>query len=233
VIGNLHRIALKLKSMKRKKQFSKVYFNKAWSSGDSTSGVGSTLENTVGVRKIIGEILVEYNISSILDAPCGDFNWFQNFFTTNEHNEVTYLGLDIVESVIESNIVKNTLDFCKFASLDLARENWSLPSFDLIICRDLLVHLSIAEGSTVIRNFRQSGSRYLLITHFQSHSPEVFLNSEIRKNFGLFGWRPLSMTDSIYGLGTPVKIWEENSTEIVPSYLVKTLALFEINPPKY
>ena len=57
--------------------FSHIYLNNRWNSKESRSGKGSELIQTVEVRKIIPDIIKKYNIKSILDIPCGDFNYMK------------------------------------------------------------------------------------------------------------------------------------------------------------
>ncbi len=221
-------LTTKRKSKKRTKEFSDVYDLNLWSSEDSTSGVGSTITNTVTVREILLHVIKQYKIGTILDAPCGDFNWLSKFFSENTELQVSYLGLDVVPKVVANNKVSNVNEYCHFEIADLASHGLRLPEYDLIICRDLLVHLSLKDGRRVIKNFRQSNSRFLLITHFQDSNSSNFENAELTMNFGHFGWRPLNMLNETYELGKPIKIWNECSSEELPDNLVKTLALFDL-----
>ncbi len=55
-----------------KKKFELIYKTNFWSSKESVSGLGSEYKNTINIRKEITNLIKEYNIESILDAPCGD-----------------------------------------------------------------------------------------------------------------------------------------------------------------
>jgi hypothetical protein len=57
---------------------------------------------------------------------------------------------------------------------------------DLILCRHLLIHLPLEDCRSVLRNFKTSGSRYLVITN----QPHVERNEEI--NF-TGSYRPLNL----------------------------------------
>jgi hypothetical protein len=197
-----------------------------WESGETVSGVGSTLHNTVGVRRIILRVLKDYKIQSVLDAPCGDFNWFSNLLDIQ--SRIDYLGVDIVEELIEKNKLTYGSATIGFRYFNLASDVKKLPRADLIICRDLLVHLSLNDCRKVLQKFKRSGSDYLLITHFVSSSTQKITNDEIFMNFDGFGWRPLDMEDKTFGLGTAIRIFNENSNEEVPPNISKTLALFKL-----
>lgn len=44
---------------------------------ESISGPGSSVLNTVEIRDLLQDVIINYNIKSILDLGCGDWNWFQ------------------------------------------------------------------------------------------------------------------------------------------------------------
>ncbi len=87
-----------------KKVFSKVYKQKTWGDIETISGPGSTLKETTVIRKVLPELLKQFDITSFLDAPCGDFNWIQQV----DFGNCVYIGVDIVESMIEANKKKRS-----------------------------------------------------------------------------------------------------------------------------
>ena len=92
------------------KRFNLIYKTNFWSSNESVSGYGSELKNTINIEKEIINIIKKYQIKSILDAPCGDFNWVKNVLD----KDLTYIGGDIVQEIIDKNIKKfknDKLDF--------------------------------------------------------------------------------------------------------------------------
>ena len=51
----------------------------SWESNESRSGIGSEIKNTKEVLRAINQMsLKQYNIKSIIDIPCGDFNWMSS-----------------------------------------------------------------------------------------------------------------------------------------------------------
>ena len=54
-----------------KKRFDLIYEKNFWSSKESVSGLGSQLDNTINIKNGIRDIIKEYDIKKILDAPCG------------------------------------------------------------------------------------------------------------------------------------------------------------------
>lgn len=162
------------------KIFTDIYDNNIWGSKESVSGVGSELDNTKNLRKEINYLIKILNIKSILDAPCGDMNWFSKI----NLNNITYYSFDIVEDLIN----KNKENFKKeknyiFEKKDVINEK--LPTVDLIICRDLIIHFPIKEIYNLLHNFCNSGSKYLLITKCKNAN----INTDIE--FGNYARRDL------------------------------------------
>lgn len=142
-----------------KQVFSHYYEVNAWESEESVSGPGSTLEYTENIRRKIPPLVKELGVSSILDAPCGDFNWFQKI---EWETEIAYIGGDIVEPLIERNQSLYGDQSREFINLDIVQDD--LPAADLWLCRDCLFHLSNHDVLLVLDHFIKSEIRYLLTT---------------------------------------------------------------------
>jgi hypothetical protein len=74
--------------------------------------------------------------------------------------DASYIGADIVREMINSLNVKFGGCAVSFMHLDLIEEKF--PLADLMICRDLLFHLSFEDTVKVLRNFLASGIPYIL-----------------------------------------------------------------------
>src|SRR5580765_5333146 len=72
--------------------FSGIYLNNSWSNPESVSGRGSTLAHTEMIRKTLPDLLAHLHARSLLDAPCGDFNWMQYV----DLGGIQYTGADVV-----------------------------------------------------------------------------------------------------------------------------------------
>jgi hypothetical protein len=84
-------------------KFTWIYINNWWDSNESLSGPGSTLKHTNNLRKELPKLVIDFNICSVLDAPCGDFNWMKVLLPTLN---VNYIGADIVQDLVDSNNAK-------------------------------------------------------------------------------------------------------------------------------
>ncbi len=141
--------------------FTTIFHQNFWADGDSkesVSGAGSSLNATEPIRKSLPEVIKEYSITSILDAPCGDFHWL----STVDLGNCFYMGVDIVKPLIEKNTSLFSRNLRLFMHMNVITD--PLPRVDLILCRDLFIHLDYASVFETLRNFKRSGSRYLLVT---------------------------------------------------------------------
>lgn len=193
-------------------RFRLIYDLGLFGRSESKSGPGSTIPNTMKVREGLVRLINAYNIKSICDIPCGDFYWMKEIAPQFE----SYLGADSVDKVVRRN--QRSFPGFTFTRLDARLDE--IPKVDLILCRDLFVHLSLDECILVLNNFNRSGSRYLLATTF----PDIKSNSELR---GL--WRPVNLALEPFLLNSPVHSIPEDALDVPDSLASKCLTLFELN----
>jgi hypothetical protein len=159
-------IYARIRSINREHLFLKIYENNYWDGDISISGPGSSLKSTQAVRNALPNLLATLGARSLLDIPCGDFQWMKDVPLGIER----YYGADIVLPLIK----KNKLAFGErgdFLHLDLLRD--SLPSVDIIFCRDCLVHLSFREIHLAINNIKNAAPNYVFTTTFPDHKVNV------------------------------------------------------------
>lgn len=188
--------------------FSSVFKTNAWKSGESFSGVGSTLEQTSTLRKELKAVLAQLEVESVLDIPCGDANWMKE----EEYFQTRYTGVDIVPELISLNKKNNAtsqgVEFRvgDFTSLDI-RE-----SYDMVFCRDLFVHLSYKDILSCFNSYLRTGSKYFGVTTFS----KVEQNEDLiypTKLDTTIGWRPLNMQIKPFFMNAPLYILDERCTE--------------------
>lgn len=76
--------------------FEDIYQNNRWGSSESRPGSGSELRTTDTLREELPKLLRYLNVKSMLDLPCGDYNWMSEV----DLGGIFYRGADIVEELI-------------------------------------------------------------------------------------------------------------------------------------
>jgi 2-polyprenyl-3-methyl-5-hydroxy-6-metoxy-1,4-benzoquinol methylase len=147
--------------------FSKIYKEDLWHGG---SGAGSKLENIKEYVDILQKYIDKPEVKTVLDLGCGDWQ-FSKFL---DLSSVSYLGVDVVESVIESNSTSYSASNIKFISRDIT--TYEVPKADLIICKDVLQHLCNKDVVNILVKIITS-SKFSLITN--DFNPENTENKDI------------------------------------------------------
>jgi len=204
--------------------FEAIHASNFFGSNESRSGVGSELLSTKEVRNRLPDIFHDFNVRKVLDIPSGDWNWMKEV----DLSGVRYIGADVVPTIISSNLSKYSKEDVKFVQLDARADQ--LPRVDLVICRDLLVHLRLHDCFRVLQNIHQSGSRLLLTTTFVGRRKNKELktkgkNKEL-KTKGV--WRPLNLEIPPFSLPTPILLVNEKCNEGNGNYGDKSLGLWKI-----
>lgn len=192
--------------------FQNIFDKRAWGVGESVSGPGSSVEATKQIIQVLPDILNQFQIKSVLDAPCGDFNWMRHISGYIKQ----YIGVDIVPSIIGRNNIIYQAGHIKFLNLDLTVD--PLPKTDLIFCRDCLVHFSYQDIRKAITNFKRSGSTYLLTT--------TFCRRTVNCDIATGGWRPLNLQIEPFIFPVPKLTILENCMEGNGQFADKSLSLW-------
>ena len=197
---------LRFRYTSRQSVFTRVYESAAWGSQESGSGTASELRATEDIREGLPGALRRLEVRSLLDAPCGDWNWMQQVDLSGLDE---YYGVDIVPPVIEANVTKFGSPHRHFAVADLTRD--SLPAADAILCRDALVHVSYQDAAKILAGFKATGATWLLLNTY----PEVTRN---RNQFTGHRWRRLNFRLEPFGFPEPVEMIPDGG-DVDPSQL--------------
>jgi hypothetical protein len=182
---------------------------------ESCSGPGSSLLSTAVIRAELLRLIRELRAQSLLDAPCGDFNWMKHVIN-GELGE--YIGVDVIPELIEQNQRSFGAPHRRFLNLDITCHQ--LPRVDLILCRDCLGHFSFKHIVDAIRSFKNSQSRYLLTT--------TFPNRQTNRDIATGDWQPLNLQAYPFNFPAPLRIVNEKCTENAGRYADKSLALWDL-----
>jgi len=198
--------------MSLKNVFTEIYSNNLWTSQQSVSGIGSEHSNVLKLIEELPILLKKYNINSMLDIPCGDYNWMPHVDLKN----VSYIGADIVDDLIKSNQTK--CPNVDFRVLDITTDK--LPTVDLVFVRDCLGHLNNENVLKAIQNLKNSGSKFLLATSYTKYN----FNTDIKNG----GWKCINLMIAPFFL-TPIYLINEDCKEGYPHYTDKCMILFKLN----
>jgi hypothetical protein len=215
----IHRAIGKLRENRNRRRsvaeiFQDIYEQKLWGDKESVSGTGSKLAQTEKVVAFIPEIIRQYDIRSILDIPCGDFNWMKMV----NLDKVKYIGADIINEIVVANARDFETSMRTFIRADLIET--PLPKTDMILCRDCLVHFSYLHIARAIQNIKASGTTFLLTTTFPEHENEDIVTGN---------WRPLNLQKPPFNLSEPLAILNEGFQKPESGNADKSLALWRIS----
>ena len=198
----------------RKEIFTDYFKNNTWQGKESVSGPGSDYEQTKYLIPEIQILLKELEIKSMLDAPCGDFNWMKRVDLSN----IKYFGADIVEELINKNNRKYKTKNISFTNIDIVKDK--LPEVDLVLVRDCFVHLPNSDVIKALNNIKLSKSKYLLTTNF------FWKSMPANKDIKIGEWRRIDLTSEPFSFPYPERIIIEGN---IQSYdRDKTLSLWNI-----
>ncbi len=155
-----------LRAQELKTTFTRYALENTWGDSESLSGAGSSLAATRSLRAALPGLISKLGVRTMLDAPCGDFNWFQH---VELPEGVTYIGADVVDELVDANRRKYGNGTCSFRSLDITSDE--LPRADLWLCRDVLFHFSERDIFRTLERFANSDIEYILTScHTQADS---------------------------------------------------------------
>lgn len=194
------------------RRFARIYRMNAWRGDESRCGPGSSLEETAVVRAELPRIVHSLGVRTLLDIPCGDFFWMKEVPLDLD----AYIGAEVISRLVHENTDRFGAPNRSFVCLDVRKD--PLPRADLVLCRDCLDHLSIADVRRALINIVRSGSTYLLATTY----PDREANHDIQSG----EWRPLNLSRPPFGLPDPIEIVNERSAK--PGYPDKSLGLWRI-----
>lgn len=160
--------------------FGRIYNSGGWSG--LGSGPGSSARYNRPFLELLSDFTKKADIRSIVDYGCGDWAMFSEF----QFGQVDYLGIDIVDSVIEANRKRYSGPCVEFRpARPLAEETCSA---DLLLMKDVLLHLPNSQCIEFLNYARRRFRFGIFINDMRSHEAEV--NEEIE----LGGYRPVDIT---------------------------------------
>jgi len=137
-----------------KSTFSTIYRYGVWGGG---SGEGSDLRHTVNYTAYVQHLMDRLGARRIVDLGCGDWRFSRHLDFAGR----TYLGVDVVPAVIAANRAAYGSETVRFEEADVTA--LEVPDCDLLLCKDVLQHLSNANAQKILA--RSRAARVALFTN--------------------------------------------------------------------
>lgn len=152
--------------------------------------------------EMLPTLLKKLSVKSLIDAPCGDFNWM----ACVDLGGIDYLGVDIDEDHLNKARERAGM-FHRFEQRDILAGE--LPRADAVLCRDYLQHLPNELVFRAIVNL--SSGKWLLAT---SH------RNEVNHDIGSVGdFRQLNLMAPPFNFPPP-EAWLEDSGRVLGAWAV-------------
>jgi len=171
----------------RRLVFHRIFAARDWPADDPSylglkaSGPGSMLRNAQNMIAVLHSVIshvgsyLGQSTVSIFDAACGDMQWMQ--YALAARSDVRYTGADIVPDIIAHHRKKlRRLRNAEFVEHDVVSQHLN-HSYDIVILRDVLQHLWMADAMLALRRISESGNKFLLVTTF----PDTVVNVDVNK----------------------------------------------------
>ncbi|GAC1352083.1 MAG: hypothetical protein NVS3B20_06610 [Polyangiales bacterium] len=171
--------------------FNKIYDEAAWGRNDAGvgfSGTGSTLTATTVYRAYLQAFLKEHDVKSVVDAGCGDWE----FSHAVDWSGIDYKGYDVVSSLIEKDTKSYGAPNIHFYTANILED--PLPAADLLVCKNVLQHLSNRDVTTFLGKL--SKYKHVLLTDGVDNSTLSSDNYDIVEG----KYRPLDLTKPPFSL---------------------------------
>lgn len=199
--------------------FSDIYRHQRWGKGAGSGEGSNPLKNKDYIR-VLQEFIRNRGVKSVVDLGCGDWQFSRHV----DWSGVNYIGIDVVPTLIQELTVAYATENISFIQGNLV--TCELPQAELVICKDVLQHLSTTTVLTFLK--RLSLFNYAILTNDREqyrhpgwrnlwnlwHVELTRPNSEIREG----GYRPLRLRESPFNLEAQellrTEMWHHNGMHL-------------------
>lgn len=138
--------------------FGRIYREHTWGEGESLSGPGSSPAAARRAAQVLVELVDELRPMGVLDVGCGDSAW---------QPPVVSLGVDVAVEAIAAARARHPGR--RFEVHDVVRDG--VPPrprgpWGLIVCRDAIQHLSLEDGTALLRALLDARPAHLLLSTY-------------------------------------------------------------------
>ncbi|KAJ5701292.1 hypothetical protein N7488_008840 [Penicillium malachiteum] len=163
---------------------------------DTVCGWGSSEQHTREVRSKLTKVLGDYHVRTVNDAGCGDLAWISMI----DIGDVDYVGYDLYERTTWPELRKRGV---KLNVLDITTQD-TRPT-DLLICRDVMIHLPNDLVLDTLKRFRRSALLLLATSYTSDQNPHGGEFSNLKRmDRPSLRHKKLDLTLPPFNLGQPL-----------------------------
>lgn len=237
----------------RQAVFEEIYAAGRWGSAGGGSGGGSDITTTAPLRAKMLQVLERWDVDLVLDIGCGSLAWVPELLADAEDRgrRPRYCGADLARPLVEAHrtawrahpaskamrfVVADAADAEGWAALLAGcglQEEDSLadsmrPQTTLVLCRDVLQHMSFTEARSTLRHIASIGrsASHRVLALLSSHPgtaanadlpaeaehPLLFRHQAADASRGTLGGPPHNLRLPPFSLPVPLQALEEETT---------------------
>ena len=159
--------------------FNNIYKHRKWIFGCGTGSIAFL--NRPFIDYVNNFLKSHGDVKTIVDLGCGDLQIAKSFTLDDK----LYIGCDVSSYITEINKKRYKNKNMKFLALDAVND--TIPAGDLIIIKDVLIHMCNKDVKTVLTKI--SGYKYIIIQNCIGNLFEENKNIRTGRN-----WRLLDVT---------------------------------------
>lgn len=178
--------------------FTQIYETGEWDRDSSTgnqkndaketSGTGSSIDNALIYVEYLKDFFKKKQIKSVVDLGCGDWQISRHI----DWKGIEYSGVDVVEYIIERN--KKLYGAKNITFIKADGTEFSLPKADVLICKDVLQHLTFKDILSFITQLKKY--KYCIIVNDVDPTTLTCENVDMPRGY----YRPIDLTKAPFFL---------------------------------
>lgn len=159
-----------------KGRFTKIYDLNYWTTEESgPSGIGGVKDESIPYLEFLQDFIDRSNLRTIVDLGCGDF-LLMKYIKIPKNTK--YIGVDIVDALVDKNSKQYSKDNIKFEAIDNLSD-FEKYSGDLLIVKDVIQILTIDQIFYIIKTVLPKYKYAIIVSNFFSLRSQHPQNADI------------------------------------------------------